>query len=92
MLDAKEARKIGIKACIDKIGAEFCKKYEANACTSYGQRDNVMFCSVGIDDKPYITEERPEKLVLSAEGFQYVASCNVDMESGKIDFLECITP
>lgn len=31
MLDAREAKRIGIHACIEKIGIEFCKKYEANA-------------------------------------------------------------
>lgn len=92
MLDAREAKIIGIKACVEKIGIEFCKKYEANACTSCGIRDNMMFCSVGIDDKPYVIEKNPGKLVLSESGFQYIASCNVDMENGCIKFLECIVP
>lgn len=92
MLDAREARRIGINACIEKIGIEFCKKYEANACTSCGERDNKMFCSVGIDDTLYVAEKNPQRLVLSESGFQYIASCNVDMENGAIEYLECITP
>jgi len=92
MLDTREAKKIGISACIAKIGVDFCKKYEANACTSCGVRDNVMFCSVGIDDIPYEVQREPETLVLSESGFQYFASCNVDMRDGTIEFLECIVP
>lgn len=92
MLKAAEAKKIGINACINKIGLDFCKKHEANACTSCGIRDDKMFCSVGIDDVPYVVPKNPEKLILSESGFQYIASCNVDMNNGKIEFLECIVP
>lgn len=31
MLDEKEAKRIGVQACVEKIGLEFCKKYEENA-------------------------------------------------------------
>ena len=92
MLNATEAKKIGINACVEKIGVDFCKKYEENACTSCGIRDHIMFCSVGIDDIPYVAPKDPERLVLSESGFQYIASCNVDMRNGKIEFLECIVP
>jgi len=92
MLNATEAKKIGINACVNKIGIDFCKKYEANACTSYGMRDDKMFCSVGIDDVPYVAPKDPDKLVLSESGFRYTASCNVDMTNGDIEFLECIVP
>ena len=45
-----------------------------------------------IDDELYVAEKNPQRLVLSESGFQYIASCNVDMENGAIEFLECVTP
>lgn len=92
MLSSVEALKIGITACIDKLGKDFCVKYEENACTSYGEHDGQMFCSVGIDDKFVDVSNVPNKLVLSESGFQYMASCNVDMNDGSIEFLECRLP
>lgn len=34
MLTVKEAKKIGIRACIDAIGYEFCKKHADNSTSS----------------------------------------------------------
>lgn len=92
MLEASEAKKIGIRACIEKIGWEFCRKYEQNACTTCGEHDKKMFCSVGIDDQEFIPDPHPTKLILSENGFQYYASCDVDMTNGMIEFLECRVP
>lgn len=92
MLTEKEAKKIGISACIEKLGLDFCQKYEENACTSYGEHDEKMFCSVGIDEQPFQVDKNPSKLVLSESGFQYMVSCDVDMKDGSIEFLLCIVP
>ena len=52
MLSADEAKKIGIDACIEKLGFEFCKKHADNATSAYGEDDGIMNCFVGVDDSP----------------------------------------
>lgn len=89
MLTALEARKIGIKACIDKIGFEFCMQHKDTSTTAYGENEGIMYCFVGVNDKP---DNPNSRLILSdVKGFPYCASCNVNMSNGKIDFLECIS-
>lgn len=92
MLEAKEAKRIGIQACVEKIGMDFFKKYEENACSSWSEHDGKMFCSVGIDDVKFVPDKKPEKLILSENGFQYFASCDVDMMDGSIEYLEYRVP
>ena len=86
MLSAVEARKKGIRACMEKIGFDFCMEHKDNACTSYGENDGKMFCFVGISDEPDNLDE--DVLILSSvKGFPYSASCNVDMTNGCIEFI-----
>lgn len=92
MLTQKEAKQIGIHACIEKIGIEFCKKYDQNAGTTYGLHEQKMYCYVGIDNQINQLNKYPSKLILSENGFPYYASCDVDMLDGKIDYLECCVP
>lgn len=42
MLSADEAKKIGIDACIEKLGFEFCKKHADNATSAYGEDDGII--------------------------------------------------
>ena len=92
MLTESEAKKIGIDACINIIGVDFCKKHRDSACVSYGVNDGIMFCGLGIDDTPLAIDKNPSKLVLSETSFKYTASCNVYLQDGHIEYLECITP
>lgn len=92
MLSKNEAKKIGINACINKIDPTFFQKYKQNACASWGEYNEKMFCSIGIDSKPCILEKKPSKLILTEDGFQYMVSCEVNMTDGSIEYLECITP
>lgn len=95
MLTREAARKIGIDACIDKIGRDFLQKYKDNAVYAYGdgETENSVFCYVGVDDKPYVPEENPEIIVLdSFSQFPYRASCNVQLADGSTDFVECVLP
>lgn len=39
MLTVAEARKIGIKACMDKIGYDFCMSNKDNATTGYTEEE-----------------------------------------------------
>lgn len=86
-MTALEARKIGIRACMDKIGYEFCVANKDNACTSYGENiPGFMFCFVGIDDSGVESDSNILKLS-DIKGFTHSACCNVDMETGEIEFL-----
>lgn len=97
MLTVNEAREIGIKACIDKLGYEFCKKHADNATSAYGEEDEFVYCYVGVDDQPLKKCEDSEikELRLSSrkeDRFPYCASCNVYKKDGSIEFIECILP
>ena len=95
MLTVMEAKKIGIRACIDAIGYEFCKKHADNGTSAYGENEGVVYCFVGVNDEPApecdIT--KVDSLILtSGEDWPYSASCNVDMQDGRIEFLEVKRP
>ncbi len=94
MLTVAEARKIGIKACIEKLGYDFCKKHADNSTTAYGEDDGFVFCYVGVDDSPAPDYSIKDYVwALTEENkFPYSASCNVSMEDGKVMFLECELP
>jgi hypothetical protein len=95
MLTVNEAKKKGIRACIEKIGYDFCKQHADNATSAYGENDGVVYCFVGVSDEPAqkcdIT--KVDRLVLtSRKEWPYVASCNVNMSDGCIDFIEVRRP
>ena len=95
MLTRKEAKKIGIRACVDKIGYEFCKKHEDNGTSAYGLNNGKMDCFVGVSDKPAgdCDIEKVESLILtSGKKWPYYAHCEVDMETGEIEYGECRIP
>ncbi|MBD5149868.1 MAG: hypothetical protein HDT18_05750 [Oscillibacter sp.] len=92
MLTVKEAAQIGINACIDKIGRDFVLANRDNGVSGYGENDGMVFCYVGVDDKPWVDEE-PDVLVLdSTSKFPYRVSCNVRLADGTTDFIECVLP
>lgn len=95
MLTLEEAKKIGIRACIDKIGYDFCKQHEDNATSAYGKIDGKMQCFVGVSDEPApdCDISKVDELVLTS-GYQwpYAARCNVDLETGEIEFIEHRVP
>lgn len=95
MLTIKEAARIGIDACIDKIGREFVEKHRDNGTNAYGKNEegDGVYCYVGIDDKPYVSPYPDHVIVLdSITHFPYFANCNVRLADGAIEFLECVVP
>lgn len=88
MLTEIDARKIGIKACMDKIGYDFCIQNQDKAATAYGKDGINMFCFVGIDNNPNQTLDADTLTLSSIKGFSYSASCNVNMENGDIEYLD----
>lgn len=96
MLTVSEAKKIGRDACIEKIGRAFVEKHKENSVAAYGDfsDEGIVFCYIGVSDKPF-TDTYSESLVLSEEKnrkMPYGASCNVHLEDGNIEFIECNLP
>lgn len=86
MLSILQAKKIGINACIDKIGRDLCVKYADQSASSYGQNGDVVNCFVGLSTTPF-HPENIDKLVLTEEKeWDYSAECSVDLSSGEIIF------
>jgi hypothetical protein len=91
MLTATEARKKGVRACMEKIGFEFCLANEENSATAYGEDDGKMFCFVGINNNPRKDRNRDVLILSSAKGFPYHSSCNVDMNDGSVEYLDYVS-
>ena len=92
MLTIMEAARIGIDACIDKLGREFVLANRDNGTSSYGEDGGIVFCFVGVDDKPW-TPKDPAGIVLdNTSEFPYRASCKVRLADGSMEFDECILP
>ena len=88
MLTLEEAKKIGIKACIKKIGSKFDKEFAVSACGNEPDEDNKLFCFVGVD-KQTLNKKKNNKLILnSISRFVYTAYCTVDMETGKVEYIK----
>ena len=89
MLTFEEAKRIGIKACINKLGYDFVKKYNDTSCTAYGDEDDHAFCFVGVTTEPFkpwtdgtiILDDSPDAK------YPFSASCNVAYKDGMVTFL-----
>lgn len=92
MLTVKEAAKIGVNACIDKIGRDFVLANRNYGTSAYGERDGGVFCFVGVDDRPYVPDRSGMLVLDSMSKFPYRASCNVGLDDGKLEFIECVAP
>ena len=92
MLNVETARRIGINACIDKLGREFVKANKEYATSAYGETDEGVFCFVGVDNI-YQSKNTDSLLVLDSNSeFLYRASCNVNLYDGMFTFVECVLP
>ena len=96
MLTIEEAKKIGIRACVEKIGYEFCKAHPDHGVSAYGEeREGYINCFVGVSDEPAPACDISEvdELILTHENdWPYYASCDVSLQDGNIIFLECRIP
>ena len=92
MLSVEAARKIGINACIDKLGREFVLAHRDRATSAYGESDEGVFCFVGVDDG-FVSQNTDHVLVLDSQSkFPYRASCNISLEDGTPHFIEFVVP
>lgn len=94
MLSFEEAKKIGIDACVKKLGISFVKQHADSFCSAYGwgEEENTVFCFAGIDDKPQKMSNPDELILTSNNDFPYRVSCNVNTLNSSITYLECIIP
>ncbi len=91
MFTYEEARKIGIDACIDKLGRDFVTRYRDTSSSAYGDRGDYVYCFVGVNDKP--DDNMSDGRVLTSDGhFTYIVRCMVSYIDGRIEFLECVLP
>lgn len=93
MLTFEQAKRIGINACIEKLGVEFVRKYAdtSSSAVGYGDDEKTVFCFVGVDDGPQAPFDGKTLTLTSDDAFPYSASCEVVLETGKIENLEYIT-
>lgn len=95
MLTEEEAKKIGLRACIEKIGLEFCKIHKDTAVCAYGVVDGVMLCYFGIDDQPapdYENMKWEDLRLTSTNYLPYFAVCEVSMEDGTVTIKDFCMP
>lgn len=92
MLNVEAARKIGIKACIDKLGRDFVVAHKEFATSAYGESEEGVYCFVGVDNRSR-TGNGNRKLILDSHSeFPYRVSCNVSLLDGTPIFIECVLP
>ena len=94
MVTVEAARKIGINACIDKIGRDFVQTYKNSSVYAYGdgETENSVFCYVGVSDAPPPSQPEGVLVLDSASEYPYRASCNVSLTDGTPRFIECVVP
>ena len=92
MLTYDEAKKIGIDACIDRLGRDFVKKNRDNASSAFGDREDHAYCFVGVSDQPETPMSEGLRLTSENDRFPYVARCNVAYSNGTVTFLDCVLP
>lgn len=92
MLTMEAAKKIGINACIDRLGRDFVQAHRNSAASAYSETDDGVFCFVGVDDNPG-SRGSSDTLVLDSKSvFPYRVSCTVALEDGVPAFVDCVLP
>ena len=92
MLTFEKAKRIGLNACINKLGKEFVETYADSTSSAYGDDgEGNAFCFVGVDNRPRKRFTGNLKLT-SKEQFPYRASCKVSMSTGETTFFDCVIP
>ena len=96
MLTMETARKIGVNACIDKLGRNFVLKYRESSTASYtteADENGNVFCFVGVDNNPASRKHDPDVLILDGTSkYPYYVSCNVNLNTEKVEFVDVAIP
>lgn len=88
MINTDRAIQVGITACVEKLGREFVETNRDSVIFAHGMNQKVMFCFVGVNDKP----EKGTNMVMldSVSQFPCRVSCNVNLGTEEITFIECV--
>lgn len=92
MLNVEAARRIGIKACIDKLGRDFVLAHKEFATSAYGECEEGVYCFVGVDNRSKASDDCKRLILDSHSEFPYRVSCNVNLLDGTHSFIECVLP
>ena len=95
MLTPEQARKIGLNACVEKIGKEFVHDNEDKVTSAYGNHEGFVYCFVAVskDLKKCFESSNPVPLRLTSDSPPiYRASCDVAIKDGEITFIETVLP
>ena len=94
MLTVNEAKRVGNRACIDKLGRDFCVQHRDNAVFSWGEDAGIVNCFLGVSDQPMgdLSTWKPMLDGGKDGGWPYFVIANVDMASEQISFPEYRTP
>ena len=90
MLTFEQAKKIGLDACIDRLGCGFFMKYRDASCPGYGDMEDRAYCFMGVDNRE--TSDDDKLTLTSNNPFPYLVSCTVRYSDGTIEFLESVLP
>ena len=91
MLTFEQAKKIGVDACIEKLGRDFVNQFKDTSCDAYADMKDYAYCFVGVDNRENRYGEGVPALT-STNKFPYVARCNVRYSDGDISFFDCVLP
>ena len=93
MLTFEQAKEIGMNACIERLGRDFVEQYRDSSCPGYGNMEDRVYCSLGVDNSEDRNDYENVPLILTSNNpFPYRVSCTVRYEDGKIEFIEYATP
>ena len=49
-LTFEEAKKLGMDACVDRLGRDFVMKYRDTSCSSYEDIEERVYCFPGVNN------------------------------------------
>ncbi len=62
MLTFEEAKKIGLNACVDRLGRDFVMKYRDTSCPAYADMEDHAYCFIGVDNSDSTAKKQYERL------------------------------
>mgnify|MGYP007069905044 CR=1 FL=1 len=72
MLTFEQAKKIGVDACIEKLGRDFVNQFKDTSCDAYADMKDYAYCFVGVDNRENRYGEGVPALT-STNTFPYIA-------------------
>ena len=90
-LTFEEAKKLGMDACVDRLGRDFVMRYRDTSCPGYGDIEERVYCFPGVNNSADRYEDKAVMLN-GGDPWSYPVKCTVRYEDGKVVFLKCIVP